>query len=1432
MSKLTTPVPNPQPKAKSKTGSVLGFLRRKKKDSSTPQVTSPQVINPPQQTPPPQTAPPQQTQPQNQPPPKSKITIGTNRGQQQQEQQQPTGPDPFQTIKTRIAETRKQLISLTTYSFTPPKVVNDNLQASDDIVKKATQPEQFGEALKLLNDGLVFAEPMKGYAEDRRAALSAIGDVKKLPFVTHAALLPSAAHIDKCLKVADEKLVSATTLQATELPRQLLQGLVATMLPEITDNSNKMVTADMAIKEAEASLAELADYKFLDLSDANQKITGARSAFNNAQTVTEATAAVDQLNGLKDDLKSAKNNAKDELKAVEEYYSKRRELMNKVAEASKLRGADTAPAMIKLISGAKEQVAFADSLVLGATTKGELETAKKMLSAESEVLSKCEKLAKEQKEKAEAELKAIPKYEQAYLQLREARADIATLPGATAQLQECDKLLAAYRITTSGEPASGYVDALKALEGKGAELLKLAQQKSQTFTTSEMDPDVQDELEKANGKLEVYAKNLPTYRTEGRKLAVAAAASEPDKGTAIRKLQELMNSMDQEILAANQLRSEAMQSTKATFAVIQQLKEKNAPQVAYEALEKVYNERVLPAMGSREFDVAIPLLTSIEKDAKTFLSSFEKDFEEWSKAKQRLLEIEAHCLRLMNWPPLGGGAMNLRNSVLELIAQTEKDLTFAKGAAGLTAIENRLVNLNEAAKEQNLSDESRIDDFARFRTNRREGIENEKIAAEKELLILEQKLASAGIKSVKSTAAHKLVAETYANWLKAIDHPALKQGEDPKKVLADHYTIAYNEMRRAAQLAKDIAADDSQFQAAVTEGKRSDARGKFREVFEDIQRMLNELEALGVNVSKDRALLPAKLEDSAITTELGGTLMQLHKGVKFSYEQALSKLQERKTVSREQLKGLQKTLKKHADKEYQFEDYWNELTAQIEDAEAMLESNDPTLVAAAEKEIATLTQALDDTTPDKNDPNKKTFKDVIELWKHISSVLGKDEKMKKRMNFTYNRLRDKLNQTITEAKKQPPSDALENLTKVGDEIEKAYQAALVQDEMYKRFEAKFKVIRTDLLRSPVDIVKKPGEFVEDVKRTDKITEVKKRTATRITEKTTAYWDKIDSALAEAEELAKTEGHIHEAFEKLADIEKELDDILALSPDEARVALQEKDSQASQEQRVLRDMCRQWESEVDFFMKKVLPETEKAMSKSSTADKSQIEDLKKAVEWASKTLEPYLYVISSLPHRSCSANKSPDMQKATTAFGQARKKLEDLVRTARRLAGNPEGTNIEFEGNLKKVNEEWADRAQRLATALDTLAREIEAVPGQSDSDQNKPETYLAPEDKQSLLGTAPKLAKSLRDLATRIKPTAFDKPMSVLTDKKATSAQKLTAREEALRIMRLVKADVVENEMLQAIFRTKDFPFRAVNAEVGLVRAGLKKIEIEVLVGV
>src|SRR5262249_10851760 len=157
---------------------------------------------------------------------------------------------------------------LTTYSFAAPKGVTDKLQASDDIVKKATRPEQFGEALKLLNDGLLFADPVRGYGDDRRNAVIAAVELQKLTFAKHPALVAYITHYDKCLKDADTRLTAATKPQDVEQPRLTLQGMVQSMLPETVDANAKLAEADGKIKEAEASLAELVDYKFVDLTAA------------------------------------------------------------------------------------------------------------------------------------------------------------------------------------------------------------------------------------------------------------------------------------------------------------------------------------------------------------------------------------------------------------------------------------------------------------------------------------------------------------------------------------------------------------------------------------------------------------------------------------------------------------------------------------------------------------------------------------------------------------------------------------------------------------------------------------------------------------------------------------------------------------------------------------------------------------------------------------------------------------------------------------------------------------------------------------------------------------------------------------------------------------------------------------------------------------
>jgi predicted TIM-barrel enzyme len=333
MSRTSLPT-QPKEQKKSAVGRVLGFIRGKGK--STPPTTPPPTVKP---MPPPTTSP-------------TKVTIGTNRGQPTQTP--PTsGADPFQGVKDRIAQARRELALLTTHAFAAPKGVTDKLQASDDLVKRATKAEDFGAALQALNEGLRFAPAAKAYADDRAAAALGRDAVSRLPYVKHPVLVDYAAHIKKCLKQADAQFAAATTPEAVAAPCTTLQGVVASMVPETVNANKALAAADGAIKKAQAALAPFIDYQFLDMSAAKTKIEPARAAFDSATTAQEATDAVSLLKGFDADLKAAKSAGKDGLKAAEKYASQRNELMDEVAAAAKLRGANTDPDIKKLITDAK-----------------------------------------------------------------------------------------------------------------------------------------------------------------------------------------------------------------------------------------------------------------------------------------------------------------------------------------------------------------------------------------------------------------------------------------------------------------------------------------------------------------------------------------------------------------------------------------------------------------------------------------------------------------------------------------------------------------------------------------------------------------------------------------------------------------------------------------------------------------------------------------------------------------------------------------------------------------------------------------------------------------------------------------------------------------------------------------------------------------------
>lgn len=107
-------------------------------------------------------------------------------------------------------------------------------------------------------------------------------------------------------------------------------------------------------------------------------------------------------------------------------------------------------------------------------------------------------------------------------------------------------------------------------------------------------------------------------------------------------------------------------------------------------------------------------------------------------------------------------------------------------------------------------------------------------------------------------------------------------------------------------------------------------------------------------------------------------------------------------------------------------------------------------------------------------------------------------------------------------------------------------------------------------------------------------------------------------------------------------------------------------------------------------------------------------------------------------------------------------------------------------------------------------------------------------DKTALQIAVQKLQPMLETLASRFPAAGFSQQLQVLSSKTSSDAQRKKAREEALRKTRQLATDVVDNPLFVDLFRgaAQGLIDIDVRPQVSLLRAGLKKIELAVLVGV
>ncbi len=1326
-----------------------------------------------------------------------------------------------------------------------PEAVRSIVTTAKDTFDKATNAEQVANAIQTIRKAQPFLPSMTSFSQKWLDCQEQLQSLSSLEQVEHNAVRDAVSEYKQALAQGEKQYSAAVTNSDIDLAKQYLEGTCPTLASTAIEINSKIVELATKLDEADKKLDPWRDFAFFDMNEPLAKLNQIRRGFWLCSTVEAAQKSLEGMEEFKKAWKQSEKKAEDCVKELEKYRNEKKVFLDNVHEASILRGATTDPALVKLLKEANETVEIADQNTLKATSLDQLKISRKLLTQNPNLLKDCQKRAKELKEQAEKDLEAIPKYQKYYQECREARAKIAELPGAHEQLKAIDVLLSLHKIDSQGLPASGYAAAAEALKGKAESLLNAATNASKDFLARSDRQAIKEQVQILTNQLDGISSLATEYYFQMKRVQIAEASSIEKEDEAVSELKKIGLSIVDDIRDMRKLEQECLTKRGEIDKLIHQVSQTQAPKEMIEIVRKPIigplEGKVKELMKAGEFSAASHILERLLVAAKSLSTSMVQDFPKWNNAKLELTDIKNQCIPLLDWPWTAESTRALLENMRDLIVTTEKEYTFDSGVKGVTALKNEFAKIQKRLGESNVEDPKSLENFGKFRNDIRERMDGEYLKMQESLRSAELVLAEKGVASKGNTGIHTIVNEAWEKWRKALTQPDLAKGVDPKTYLTNESETLVKSFEKATELCSAITSkkDLQLLEKYVEEGKKDDVKVRAKKLIGEIHRLIAELESMGVSTIDYRKQMADHPKDE-ITPKYLQELVEIYRPIKELHDNKSRELRETSTQAKLKLDSFRSTAKNLKKKYFELPGYFDEVDRNLNDIEVMLNSEDIALISAGVSQLNALQNSLQTQTSSEEDPENPSLSTALKKWQTITAMLGKDELVKKQMRDTYEKLKGQLTDIMTRmanvGKKDSlldPKDAMVELLKIESTVLRTVQAAEVQKELSKRFEAKFESIQ-------LPAIQKPTQWVE----TDKITQLKKHTSTRVTEKTEGYWNSIETRLTKAEELSKMEGKIHEAFKELESIEREIDSMLQMSPNDARAELQKKNASIEQDQRKLRDMVRQWEQEFESFKNLVLPKTEKAMEENPKADMSQFSALSRAVDFTNKQLEPYLYVMSKLPHRYLSANEAPDMNDAIQAFGKAHKELDTHRRTAERLARNAEGTTYSYEGDLRKLQADWANRSKRfvdvmkgLASQIGTFKKEVETKGEASKDPVFKNDTGIQGSgseqvDPDEMCKQAAALEDALSKLSSRFSPEAFDRPLAIICNKEETLEHKRAAREEALRTMRVLRNELANNVLVRAIHKSKTHPFGDVRSDLGLLFAGLKKLEISVLVAV
>lgn len=1176
----------------------------------------------------------------------------------------------------------------------------------------------------------------------------------------------------------------------------------------------------------------------------NEVYTAAKSGDYEAATTKlkdAETANAKARKGLKpEDLVKVKEFSETRAKFEKQYP----EMVTTVGKALRMPSA-LDPSVKPHLEAAQLSVKEARRHVDQAKTVTELTTALDLLKNAKKEVDDATLASKKVVEANKKDDEAIKPWLKLVREAENALKSVELLTAAQAQYSQLLNLIsqAKAKIKTDGVITIGYAAAVEHLKDYGTIVAKANQSQQQALTT-DLPENLRAAALKAQQAVFGYTVEAPRfmamiYHDELERLrngikATMVDAGPKELGQIVTKGSEDFEALEKKMIEAKaeMVKERKDFQTKLAEAVIKatKLREQGVPDGMLlgvdRTLELVETQEALDrewSKGKQKAENAIRKMDEISQH-------FTQYKVEWNTRLQSLEQMKVAARAARDWPPTSSLARSLLEDVLSVETKFNNTYDFASCLTECTKLklDTRFQELTRKSADipKDVGATKRTVDSS---TNR---ITLALSEFDHKLWVLEAGLT--GVVDPKSTELHKKKNDLNKQWFDYLDTNYYRSNAPvAAEAIQKKADEILNEIATVTEKLNQILGSDKLIAAFSKQTQQKEAvaqKGKLPEIVDALLKQVRE--ETGTATTDERKRYEEIMSQQLSPEEREKQLQLVMDGLKSTLDFWRKKKIERFEKGESRRKELTDDLKKLKGKNLTFKGYHELMEKEAEDIKAMLETGDPDMLRVAYKAIGELRTKIDQFDPKKEQPGVVSFGQVETRIEEIGLLLGsesgtvmKNNIIKKAYPDTFERLNDQYMAAVKIATRSQPEIGMAALNPLEAPIREALERSKLKSDQCARYEERIR----------------QAENLWD--------KIKKETGTRVTEKAGRVADYVAQRLEEAGAALGNENGLEEADVLITKVEAMLRGIRNAT--DPREKLFEEDGALKQEKELIIRMATQFDKELSAFKNKTLEATKKALAdkrKRGEIRQTDLDDALKSVESLEgmagaigKLVKSYTANLETLPHKKMDAENAPDFEKAKADFERARGMLRNAVSTAERLAGATTTVNVNISEDFRKVQKNWTAQAiafrQAMLAAVESVnsgvTEAVNSVGKTGGIDGNS----VGPLNENSA-----KAIKLIEALSSHFRGEAFARPFETLadetkptneTEEKQREKARLAAREEALLIMRQYRSDVLNDPVLTKLLDKKSpFAQPQVAAASGYLRAALKRIEIETLIGV